>query len=251
MGAGLENVNISYILSYAKCDLKLSIGEQGVLTSVSFLGIVSTSYFWGFLADVWGRQKVLSVAALTGFCFSFTSAFATNTSVLIALRFLSGSFLAGSQAGAFSYISGTCLFSFKKCSVDMSRIYSINNCWFHIHRISYSQNGSSGGCFFVNNAKRSDNCFIIVGHYYTTNGMDVANIRLEFHAMAFFHHLQFIHQLVERRCVLIFARKPEISTRHQWKRKSSSSTKKGLCIQYWSTGRGMFNLLDDFYFSHY
>lgn len=50
MGAALENVNFSYILPYAECDLRLTIAEQGVLASVSFLGIASTSYFWGFLA---------------------------------------------------------------------------------------------------------------------------------------------------------------------------------------------------------
>lgn len=90
MGAGLENVSFSYILPYAKCDLNLTIAEQGVLTSVSFLGIVSTSYFWGFLADTWGRQKVLSVAALCGFTFSFMSGLATNTTILIILRFMAG-----------------------------------------------------------------------------------------------------------------------------------------------------------------
>lgn len=37
MGAAVENVNISYITPYAKCDLKLTIGQQGVLASVSFL----------------------------------------------------------------------------------------------------------------------------------------------------------------------------------------------------------------------
>lgn len=90
MGAALENVSISYILPYAKCDLKLSLAEQGVLSSVSFLGIVSTSYFWGFLVDTLGRQKVLCVAALCGFCFSFLSGFATNTLIMIFLRFLAG-----------------------------------------------------------------------------------------------------------------------------------------------------------------
>lgn len=90
MGAALENINLSYVLPYAKCDLKLTIAEQGVLTSVSFLGIVSTSYFWGFLADTWGRKKVVSLGALCGFAFSLVSAFATNTTVLIALRFLAG-----------------------------------------------------------------------------------------------------------------------------------------------------------------
>lgn len=90
MGAAVENVNISYISPYAKCDLKLTIAQQGVLSSVSFLGIVSTSYFWGFLADTWGRQKVLSVAAFGGFFFSLLSAFATNTEAVISLRFLAG-----------------------------------------------------------------------------------------------------------------------------------------------------------------
>lgn len=91
MGAGIENVSFSYIVPFAKCDLNLTMAEQGALTSVSFLGIVSTSYFWGFLADTWGRQKVLSLSALCGFTFSFMSAFSTNTTILIVLRFLAGS----------------------------------------------------------------------------------------------------------------------------------------------------------------
>lgn len=90
MGALLENLNMSYVLPYVKCDLKLSIAEQGALTSVSFLGIVSTSYFWGFLIDTWGRQKVLCVAALCGFSCSFISSLSTHTFVLIAFRFLAG-----------------------------------------------------------------------------------------------------------------------------------------------------------------
>lgn len=34
MGTVIENVCVSYILPYAKCDLKLTTTEQGVLTSV-------------------------------------------------------------------------------------------------------------------------------------------------------------------------------------------------------------------------
>lgn len=90
MGAVIENLNVSYIMPYAKCDLNLSISERGVLTSVSFLGIVSTSYFWGFLADTWGRQKVLSVSAFSGFILSFASAFITHFYGLVLFRFLAG-----------------------------------------------------------------------------------------------------------------------------------------------------------------
>lgn len=90
MGSVIENVNVSYILPFAKCDLKLTTSEQGLLTSVSFLGIVCTSHFWGFLADTWGRQKVIRISTIGGFTFSLFSAFATSTHVLILLRFLAG-----------------------------------------------------------------------------------------------------------------------------------------------------------------
>lgn len=83
LGAAIENVNISYIMPFAKCDLKLTIGQQGALSSMSFLATISTSFFWGFLADTWGRRKVMSVAAF----FSFLSGFMTNIHVLIVLRF--------------------------------------------------------------------------------------------------------------------------------------------------------------------
>lgn len=90
LGSAIENTNISYILPYAKCDLELTTGEQGLLSAISYLGIVCTSHLWGFLADTWGRQKVLRVAAIGGFVFSFTSAFALNTISMIILRFCAG-----------------------------------------------------------------------------------------------------------------------------------------------------------------
>lgn len=46
MSGSLENLSIGYVMPYAKCDLNLTPSEQGVLASVSYLGIVSTSYFW-------------------------------------------------------------------------------------------------------------------------------------------------------------------------------------------------------------
>ncbi|XP_031628109.1 synaptic vesicle glycoprotein 2B-like [Contarinia nasturtii] len=105
LGASIENVGISMILPYIKCDMRPTLAEMGVLSSVSFLGIVSTSFLWGLLLDTWGRKKVLCSAAFLGFAFSFPSAFATNTSLLIFLRFLAGAFLAGCTAGSYSYVS--------------------------------------------------------------------------------------------------------------------------------------------------
>lgn len=48
MGAGLENVSFSYILPYAKCDLNLTIAEQGVQHNSPFskLGLKITVHFY-------------------------------------------------------------------------------------------------------------------------------------------------------------------------------------------------------------
>lgn len=90
LGASIENTNVSYVAPYAKCDLKLSSGEQGLLSAIQFLGIIFTSHLWGFLADTWGRQKVLRASALGAFLFSFSSGFAINTASMLILRFLAG-----------------------------------------------------------------------------------------------------------------------------------------------------------------
>ena len=90
MGSAFETTTISYILPYAKCDLNLTTEEQGLLSGISYLGIVFTSHSWGFLADVWGRQKVLRASAAGAFICSFLSAFAIDKVTLIILRFLAG-----------------------------------------------------------------------------------------------------------------------------------------------------------------
>lgn len=90
LGATIENESISYILPHAKCDLELTTQEQGLLSAISFAGVVFTSHLWGFLADTWGRQKVLRAAAIGGFVCSFLSAFAFNTISMAILRFLAG-----------------------------------------------------------------------------------------------------------------------------------------------------------------
>lgn len=89
-GAVIDGLAMSAVLPYVKCDLNLSIAEQGALNSFSFLGNVFASYFWGFLADTWGRQKIISLGGFGGFFFTFLSAFVANNYSLILLRFLSG-----------------------------------------------------------------------------------------------------------------------------------------------------------------
>lgn len=89
-GMGMENMNVSMVMPYAKCDLHLTSVEQGLLNSAGFMGIVISSHFWGFLADTWGRRKVLQTSLLFGIVFAVISAFASTVNWMLLCRFLVG-----------------------------------------------------------------------------------------------------------------------------------------------------------------
>ena len=86
----LESTNLSYALPLAKCDLKMSLVQQGVANSVSFIGVISTAYLWGFLSDTWGRRKVLLLAYIITFIFSSLSSLSTTTLMMFITRFFTG-----------------------------------------------------------------------------------------------------------------------------------------------------------------
>lgn len=90
LGATVEMSNISIVMPNIKCDFNLTTAEQGLLSSVCFLGFISTSTLFGFLADAWGRKKVLTFGAFGGFVFAIASSFATNFYTLLVSRFLVG-----------------------------------------------------------------------------------------------------------------------------------------------------------------
>lgn len=90
MAATGETISVSTVLPYAKCDLQMTTKEQGLLSTISYLGIVISSHTWGFLADTWGRRKVIRLSTGSGFVFAAISAFISNVQILIALRFLVG-----------------------------------------------------------------------------------------------------------------------------------------------------------------
>lgn len=90
LGITAEGMSMGYVLPVAKCELKISNVEQGVINAVAFVGVVISSHFWGFMADTWGRLKVLRFSLLFGFLFSALSSFSVNSTMLLATRFLVG-----------------------------------------------------------------------------------------------------------------------------------------------------------------
>lgn len=90
MSSVIEGQSIGFILPYIGCDMAVTPFEQGILNSVGFIGIILSSHFWGFMADTWGRKKVIQTSVITAFVFSSISSFATNIWTMIVLRLIVG-----------------------------------------------------------------------------------------------------------------------------------------------------------------
>lgn len=68
----------------------MSTAEQGFINSAGFLGVIFASHFWGFMADTWGRRKVLRVVLFFAFVMSLVSSLSLNSWMLLITRFASG-----------------------------------------------------------------------------------------------------------------------------------------------------------------
>ncbi|XP_050075761.1 synaptic vesicle glycoprotein 2B [Anopheles maculipalpis] len=100
-----ETVNVGFIISAAECDLDLTFSDKGVLNGAGFLGVVSSSYIWGFLSDTWGRRRVLLLASTGALITSVLSTFSPHVWVLIGARFLVGVFVSGNAATSYAYLA--------------------------------------------------------------------------------------------------------------------------------------------------
>nr|XP_029716305.1 synaptic vesicle glycoprotein 2B-like [Aedes albopictus] len=100
----LETLGISYVIPVAECDLLLTTKEKGVLSAVSFAGIITSSHLWGFLADTRGRKKVIVPTLFLTFTATVISSFTTRFWVIALFRFLAGFFISGSSATIYAYL---------------------------------------------------------------------------------------------------------------------------------------------------
>lgn len=86
----IENQSMSYVMPAAKCDLDISVGEQGFINSVGFVGVLVASHFWGFLTDTWGRRQTLRLTLLCTFLSSSISSLSLTSFMLIVTRLFVG-----------------------------------------------------------------------------------------------------------------------------------------------------------------
>lgn len=86
----IETMGMMFVVPAAQCDLHLSLGEKGLLSAISFLGVVSSSHLWGFIADTRGRRIVLLISMISSFLTTSVASFIPQHSIFILLRFING-----------------------------------------------------------------------------------------------------------------------------------------------------------------
>lgn len=86
----IETMGMMFVIPAAKCDLDMNLFQKGLLSSITVLGVFTTSHLWGFIADTQGRRKVILISLCTNFLFSLASSMAPSYWLFTTLRYFSG-----------------------------------------------------------------------------------------------------------------------------------------------------------------
>ncbi|XP_076245974.1 putative transporter SVOPL [Calliopsis andreniformis] len=101
----INTSSMAIILPSVECDLQITFFEKGVLNAIIFLGMVSSGFLWGYIADVRGRKKVFIYGYLAnGICNVFAG-FSQNFWTLAVFKYMNGFILSGPYSSTMSYCS--------------------------------------------------------------------------------------------------------------------------------------------------
>ncbi|XP_073817729.1 synaptic vesicle glycoprotein 2B isoform X1 [Musca autumnalis] len=99
-----ETMGMSIITIASKCDFNTNSVEMAVMSAAAFIGILVSSYLWGYLCDIYGRKPILMYTTLIGNAVSLASIFVPNFWLFVFLRFVVGIFIAGASSTTYAYL---------------------------------------------------------------------------------------------------------------------------------------------------
>ncbi|KAJ8721340.1 hypothetical protein PYW07_002115 [Mythimna separata] len=104
MAAIIEPVGYSFVLPAAMCDLDMTDGQRGFIASIPYIGIVTTSFPWGYLVDTRGRKIVVIYASLLAGLFGIASSFMPELISFATCKFLTALCIACPAAVPYTFI---------------------------------------------------------------------------------------------------------------------------------------------------
>ncbi|KAL3279279.1 hypothetical protein HHI36_016787, partial [Cryptolaemus montrouzieri] len=96
---------MSYVFPAAQCDLDLNLGDKGLLNAITYVGMISSAFFWGYLCDTLGRKKILFIGYFLDALFVWVSSISQNFTVLMIMKYFGGFIINGPFAALTCYLS--------------------------------------------------------------------------------------------------------------------------------------------------
>ncbi|XP_013168025.1 PREDICTED: synaptic vesicle glycoprotein 2B-like [Papilio xuthus] len=102
---GVQNCVMSYVLPAAKCELNLTTYQAGLVNMAFMCGGVASAFFWGIVADVFGRRTILSATLLIDSVILLAQSTVSDYRILLAARTVNGFLIGGPSTIVFTYLS--------------------------------------------------------------------------------------------------------------------------------------------------
>ncbi|XP_026497206.2 synaptic vesicle glycoprotein 2B-like [Vanessa tameamea] len=102
---GVQNCVMSYVLPAARCELKLTTYQAGLINMAFMSGGVASAFFWGIVADVFGRKNILSMTLLVDSTILLAQSTISDYRLLLAARSINGFLIGGPSTLVFTYLS--------------------------------------------------------------------------------------------------------------------------------------------------
>ncbi|XP_017890725.1 synaptic vesicle glycoprotein 2B-like [Ceratina calcarata] len=101
----MDTASVAIILPSAECDLKMTFTQKGILNAIIYMGMISSGFLWGYIADVKGRRTVFIYGYIADGICNVLSGFSQNFWTLAFFKFLSGFLISGPHASMVTYVS--------------------------------------------------------------------------------------------------------------------------------------------------
>ncbi|CAH1398436.1 unnamed protein product [Nezara viridula] len=104
--ASMLNIEaMAMVLPAVGCDLKLTNPQKGLLTSITFTGMVVAGPLAGFLSDAYGRKTLCAITQTISTCLLLLSSISPNYETLMVINFINGIVLTGSFTPSYVFVS--------------------------------------------------------------------------------------------------------------------------------------------------
>ncbi|XP_047987323.1 putative transporter SVOPL [Leguminivora glycinivorella] len=104
ISALIETMGYAYLLPAAKCDLKMSDAQRGIIASLPYIAVVVTSFPWGYLVDTRGRKTMIIYSSVLCGTFGILSAFMPELISFTTCKFLASICMACPAAAPYTFI---------------------------------------------------------------------------------------------------------------------------------------------------